>query len=84
MKPLTYYIDKCIITAYVAALMGGVLACTITDTRAADDSKNIVNIRYVASVNESDYMSADDFLLDNEKAADTEGITEYLEKLKEN
>ena len=84
MKPLTYYIDKCIITAYVAALMGGVLACTITDTRAADDSKNIVNIRYVASVNESDYMSADDFLMDNEKAADKEGITEYLEKLKEN
>ena len=29
-------------------------------------------------------MSADDFLLDNEKAADKEGITEYLEKLKEN
>ncbi len=84
MKPLTYYIDKCIIAIYMASLLGGVLACMTYDTKAADENKKVVNIRYVASTSGADYMTADDFLLDNEKAADKEGITEYLENLKKN
>jgi D-alanyl-D-alanine carboxypeptidase len=84
MKPLTYYIDKFIAYLYVAALVGGVLSCTTYDTKAADENKRVVNIRSVAAVGSTDYMSADDFLLDNEKAADKEDITEYLNKLKNN
>ncbi len=83
MRPLTYYIDKFIIGLYAASLAGGILVCTSYDTSAADENRKSVNIRAVASVSQSaDYMSADDFLLDNEKAADSEGISEYLEKLK--
>ena len=81
MRPITYYIDKCITAVYIAALIGGVLVCTTTDTSAASENKKIVNIRCVASVNDSDYMTADDFLFDNESAADKKGITEYIEKL---
>lgn len=81
MKPLTYYIDKCITALYLAALLGGILACTIKDTKAADESKKIVNIRCVAAVGDNDFMTADDFLFDNESAADKKGITEYIEKL---
>ncbi len=82
MRPITYYVDKCITAVYMASLLGGVLACLSHDANAADNMKS-VNIRYVASVN-ADYMTADDFLFDNEKAADKEDIHEYLDKLKKN
>ncbi len=84
MKPLTYYIDKCIAYLYVAALVGGVLSCTAYDAQASDTNKKTVNIRSVAAVNDTDYMSADDFLFDNETAADREDISDYLEKLRKN
>ncbi len=84
MKPLTYYIDKFITYLYIAALAGGVLSCTTYDAKAADDNKKVVNIRSVAASGSMDYMSAEDFLFDNEKAADQEDITEYLNKLKNN
>ncbi len=83
MKSVTYYIDKCITAVYVASLIGGVLVCTSYNTEAADENRKVVNIRAVASVSENaDYMSAEDFLMDNEKAVDAEGINEYLDKLK--
>ncbi len=82
MKQLTYYIDKCITFIYIASLAGGVLACTVHDTNAADANKKTVNIRSVASVDVPDHMTADDFLTGGEKAADKEGIAEYLESLK--
>ncbi len=83
MRPITYYIDKCIVGLYLASLIGGVFVCTLHDTNAADENRKVVNIRKVAAASENaDYMSADDFLLENEKAADSEGITEYLDKLK--
>ena len=83
MKPLTYYIDKCIVAAYAASLIGGVLACTSYDTNAADEYKRSVNIIVVADASENPgYMTADDFLMGGEKAADKEGITEYLDNLK--
>ncbi len=83
MRPVTYYIDKFITAIYVAAIIGGIFVCTVRDTNAADDNRKVVNIRRVASISgEADYMSADDFLMENEKAADTEGISEYLNKLK--
>lgn len=82
MKNITYYIDKCIIAVYVAALIGGVLVCGTHDTSAADENKKIVNIRCVAAVgNDLDYMTADDFLVGGEKAADKEDISDYLDKL---
>ncbi len=83
MRPITYYIDKFITALYVAAIIGGVFVCTVHDTNAADENRKVVNIGRVAAVSgDADYMNADDFLLDNEKAADTEGISEYLNKLK--
>ncbi|MBO4904774.1 MAG: M15 family metallopeptidase [Lachnospiraceae bacterium] len=84
MRPITYYIDKFITFAYIAALAGGVLTCTTLDTKAADANKRVVNIRSVASTSDIDHMSADDFLLDTEKAADKEDLREYLDKLKKN
>ena len=85
MKPLTYYIDKCITFVYVASLIGGVLVCTSHDAKAAGVNQKTVNIRSVASSDTgSDYMTADDFLFDSEKAADKEGIAEYLDGLKKN
>ena len=84
MRPLTYYIDRLITLAYVASLIGGVLVCTTVSTKAADTNKRIVNIRSVASTTDIDHMSADDFLLDTEKAADKEDLKEYLEKLRKN
>lgn len=82
MKSLSYYIDKCIVTAYIAALAGGVFACTMTETKAADENTRIVNVRCVASIDSKGYMTADDFLQGNEKAADKEDIEKYLERLK--
>ncbi len=84
MKPLSYYVDKCIIAVYMASLLGGVLVCMQHDAQAAGDNKKVVNIRYVASVNGTDYMTADDFLQGSEKAADKEGIKDYLDNLKKN
>ncbi|MBQ6129339.1 MAG: M15 family metallopeptidase [Lachnospiraceae bacterium] len=86
MRPLTYYIDKCIIGVYVAALAGGVLSCTVVDTNAAaSGNRRSVNIRCVASTSDKlDYMTADDFLQGSEKAANHEDITRYLENLKRN
>ncbi|MBO4266457.1 MAG: D-alanyl-D-alanine carboxypeptidase family protein [Lachnospiraceae bacterium] len=84
MKPLTYYIDRLITFVYVASLAGGVLVCTTINTDAADANKRIVNIRSVASTTDIDHMSADDFLLDTEKAADKEDLREYLDKLRRN
>ena len=83
MRPVTYYIDKCITVLYIAALAGGVFACTL-DQDAVDANKRVVNIRYVAVKDGIDHMTADDFLQGEEKAADKEGIKEYLEKLKKN
>lgn len=82
MRPLTYYIDKLITFVYVASLVGGVLVCTTVNTDAADTNKRFVNIRSVASTTDIDHMSADDFLLDTEKAADKEDLKEYLDKLR--
>ena len=82
MKPLTYYIDKCITFVYLAALAGGLFACTFEDTKAADENRKAVNIRCVASVETVGYMTADDFLLERERPADKEDIRKYLEKLK--
>ena len=84
MKPLSYYVDKCIIAVYMASILGGILVCMQHDAQAAGDNKRVVNIRYVASVDGSDYMTADDFLQGSEKAADKEGIKEYLNNLKKN
>ncbi len=85
MKPLTYYIDKCITFIYVASLIGGVLVCTSHEANAAGSNRKSVNIRYVASTSAvGDHMTADDFLFDTEKAADKKEITEYLESLKKN
>ena len=84
MRPLTYYIDRLITFAYVASLIGGVIVCTTVSTNAADSNKKHVNIRSVASASDIDHMSADDFLLDTEKAADREDLKEYLNKLKKN
>ncbi|MCR5831431.1 MAG: M15 family metallopeptidase [Lachnospiraceae bacterium] len=84
MKPLTYYIDKFIFAVYLACLAGGVLVCQTRDTHAADDNRKAVNIRYIASTGTDDYMTADDFLQGSEKAADKEGIKEYLDNLKKN
>ena len=84
MKPLTYYIDKCIIAVYMASLLGGILVCQTHDAKAAGENRRVVNIRCVASVDGTDYMAADDFLMGNEKAVDKEGITEYLNNLKRN
>ena len=84
MKPLTYYIDKCIVAVYVASLIGGVLVCATHETQAAGENKKAVNIRCVASVASDDYMTADDFLQGSEKAADREDIREYLDGLKKN
>ena len=84
MKPLSYYVDKCIIAVYMASLLGGVLVCMQHDAQAAGDNKKVVNIRYVASVNGTDYMTADAFLQGSEKAADKEGIKDYLDNLKKN
>lgn len=84
MKPLSYYVDKCIIAVYMASLLGGVLVCMQHDAQAAGDNKKVVNIRCVAAVDGSDYMTADDFLQGSEKAADREGIREYLDNLKKN
>ena len=83
MKPITYYVDKFILGIYIASLAGGVLVCQTRDTHAADENRRSVNIRYVASTN-ADYMTADDFLQGSEKAADKEGIKEYLDNLKKN
>ena len=83
MKPLTYYIDKLITAVYVASLIGGVLVCTTTDTKASDTHTGIVVYRSIASTSgELDHMTADDFLTGGEKAADREDITEYLDNLK--
>ncbi len=82
MKPLTYYIDKCITFVYIAALLGGVFVCTSEETRAADENVRYVNIRCVASIGSKGYMSADDFLLEKEKPASHEDIRKYLERLK--
>lgn len=84
MNPLTYYIDKCITFVYIAALVGGVFACTSSETKAADENVRSVNIRCVASVESKGYMSADDFLFDRERPADKEDIRKYLERLKRN
>ncbi len=85
MRPLSYYIDRCIIAVYVAALAGGIFSCTLVETNAADENHRSVSIRYVASTSEKlDYMTADDFLLDSEKAANREDIKRYLENLKRN
>ena len=82
MKPLTYYIDRLIIAVYAASLVGGVFACTSSSADAADENRKAVNIRYVAAKEGIDHMSADDFLQGGEKAADKEGIREYLDGLK--
>ncbi len=82
MRPISYYIDKFIITAYTACLVGGVLACTSLNADAADENRKTVNIRYVAAKEGIDHMSADDFLHSGEKAADKEGISEYLDQLR--
>ena len=72
MKPLTYYIDKFIVAVYVASLIGGVLVCTSTDTKAAGTHTGIVVYRSVASTTgELDHMTADDFLESDEKPADS-------------
>lgn len=85
MKPLTYYIDRCIIGVYIAALAGGVLSCILVDTNASPASVHTSNIRFVASTSEKlDYMTADDFLQGSEKAASHEDITRYLDNLKRN
>lgn len=84
MRPLTYYIDRLITFAYVASLIGGVIVCTTVSTNAVDSNKKYVNIRSVASASDIDHMSADDFLLDTEKAADREDLKEYLNKLRKN
>ncbi len=85
MKPLTYYIDKCITFIYVASVIGGILVCTSHEANAAGANRKTVNIRCVASTSAvGDHMTADDFLFDTEKAADKKGITEYLESLKKN
>ena len=85
MKPLTYYIDKFIIAVYAASLAGGVIVCAPSFNTAEKGSVKNVNIRYVAAATQDmDYMTADDFLSDTEKAANKEDITEYLEKLKKN
>ena len=84
MKPLTYYIDKCIIAAYVASLIGGIFACTSYETSAAPETKRVCYIRCVADASDNPgYMTADDFLQGSEKAADKEGISKYLEELKQ-
>ncbi|MCR5672346.1 MAG: M15 family metallopeptidase [Lachnospiraceae bacterium] len=83
MKPLTYCIDKFIVAVYVASLIGGVLVCTTTDTKAAGTHTGIVVYRSVASTaGEPDHMTADDFLGSDEKPADREDIKEYLVNLK--
>ncbi len=85
MKPLTYYVDKIITFAYLASLAGGIFVCTTYDASAAGEYRKAVNIRYMASTSDNfDHMKADDFLFDNEKPADKEDITEYLEQLKKN
>ena len=88
MKSLTYYIDKCIMAVYVACLIGGVFACTESEVAADENLKSVnmryVNTRFVASRDEMDHMSADDFLSGTEKPADKEGIAEYIESLKRN
>ena len=85
MKPLTYYIDRCIIAVYAAALVGGIFSCTLVNADAASENRRLVNIRYVASTSDNlDYMTADDFLQGSEKAANHEDITRYLENLKRN
>lgn len=83
MKPITYYVDKFITLMYIAALAGGVIVCA-NGTDEAYVNKRAVNIRYVASKDSIDHMTADDFLQGEEKAADREGISEYLDKLKKN
>ena len=85
MKPLTYYIDKCIIAAYIASFIGGIFACTSYETQAAPETKRVCYIRVVADASGNPgYMTADDFLQGSEKAADKEGITKYLDDLKKN
>ncbi|MCR5591208.1 MAG: M15 family metallopeptidase [Lachnospiraceae bacterium] len=85
MKPLTYYIDKFITAVYLLALAGGIIVCMPGSGESEEGIKKNVNIRYVAAVSsDMDYMTADDFLAGEEKAADREDIREYLEKLKRN
>ncbi len=85
MKPLTYYVDKFITAVYLLALAGGIIVCMPGSGESEEGIKKNVNIRYVAAVSsDMDYMTADDFLAGEEKAADREDIREYLEKLNRN
>ena len=83
MKPLTYYIDRFIAAVYAASLIGGLLVCMTGTPKAFNGHTGIVVYRSIASASgELDHMTADDFLTDNEKAADKKDITEYLDDLK--
>ena len=85
MKPLSHYIDKIIAAFYIASLIGGVLVCLPKDEGVPVENMLAVNMRFVASVgSDLDYMTADDFLLGGEKAADKEDISDYLDDLKKN
>ena len=85
MKPLSHYIDKFITAFYIASLIGGVLVCLPKDEGVPVENMLAVNMRFVASVgSDLDYMTADDFLIPGEKAADKEDITDYLDDLKKN
>ena len=85
MKPLTYYVDRCIIVFYAVVIAGGLLTGAFSDDKTTNDYRRTVSIRYVASTSDRlDYMSADDFLQGSEKAANHEDITRYLDNLKRN
>ena len=85
MKSVSKCIDKFITALYIASLIGGVLVCVPKHTGVPVENMIPMSVRSVASVGDDlDYMTADDFLVDGEKAADKKGITDYLEELEKN
>ena len=85
MKPLSHYVDKFITVLYIASLIGGVLVCLPKHKGVPVENMIPVNVRSVASAGtDLDYMTADDFLIGGEKAADKQGINDYLEELEKN
>ena len=83
MRSLGKCIDKFITALYIASLIGGVLVCIPKHNGVPVENLIPVNVRSVASVGtDLDYMTADDFLIGGEKAADKQGINDYLDELK--
>lgn len=83
MRSLGKCIDKFITALYIASLIGGVLVCIPKHRGVPVENLIPVNVRSVASVGtDLDYMTADDFLIGGEKAADKQGINDYLDELK--